>query len=174
MDSRRVVSDYNATADMYQERYVVEQDLKIGFLLSRVRPRTGSLVLDVGCGTGMLLERLEGRADCVGIDPSIGMLRVARRRGCRAELVLADANHIPFRTEAFDYVFSVSVLQLLERPEGGAREMLRVLKGKGWLGASALIKVFTATSLKALFGIADGEAYESETMKDAFLLAQKP
>jgi hypothetical protein len=52
--------------------------------------------------------------------------------------------------------------------------MIRVLKRGGWMGISALLKSYTGNSLKAIIGIADGEAYESETMKDAFLIAQKP
>jgi ubiquinone/menaquinone biosynthesis C-methylase UbiE len=172
--AKRVVSDYNITAGIYEARYSEEQETKIGFLLTRLRPEEEALVLDVGCGTGMLLERLKGGRNCVGIDPSISMLLEARRKGCRAELILADADHIPVRSGVSDYVFSVSVLQLLEDPAKGAREMLRVLKRGGWVGISALLKSFTGESLKAAFGIADGEAYDSETVKDAFLIAQKP
>lgn len=172
--TKRVVSDYNATAGIYDARYIEEQVTKIGFLLNRLRPEGGTLVIDIGCGTGMLLERLRGGINAVGIDPSIGMLRVARRKGCKAALILADAGHIPIRSGIGDYAFSVSVIQLLGEPGRGVGEMLRVLKRGGWIGISALLKSFTGESLKALFGIADGEAYESETMKDAFLIAQKP
>jgi ubiquinone/menaquinone biosynthesis C-methylase UbiE len=171
--AKRVISDYNTTAGIYDERYAAEQETKIGFLTNRLRPGQGALVLDIGCGTGRLLEKLKGEPICVGIDPSIGMLREAKRKGCGADVILADAEHMPIRSGVADYVFSVSVLQLLDEPSEGAQEMLRVLKGGGWIGVSALLKSFTGEGLKALFGIADGEAYESETMKDAFIIAWK-
>jgi ubiquinone/menaquinone biosynthesis C-methylase UbiE len=173
LGAKRVISDYNTTAGIYDERYAAEQETKIAFLTNRLRPGAGTLVLDVGCGTGRLLEGLKGRSFCVGIDPSSGMLLEARRKGFWGDLILADAEHIPIRSGMVDFVFSVSVLQLLDQPAEGAREMLRVLKEGGWIGASALLKSFTGEGLKALFSIADGEAYESETMKDAFLIAQK-
>lgn len=172
-EERRVVSDYDATAGIYDSRYLAEQETKIGFLLNRLRPGGGALVLDVGCGTGLLIERLRRDAVAIGIDPSLGMLKEAKRKGCRAELVQADAEHLPVKSCAADYVLSVSALQLLCEPARGAREMLRVLKPGGRIGVSALMKSFTGDALKSLFGIADGEAYDSETMKDAFLIANK-
>lgn len=173
MGAKRVVSDYNATARIYDERYAAEQETKIGFLTGRLRPERGELVLDVGCGTGKLFESLKGGPFCVGIDPSLGMLREAKLKGTTGEVILADAEHIPIRSGVADYVFSVTVVQLLDNPADGAREILRILKEGGWLGVSALLKSFTGEGLKALFGIADGEAYDSETMKDAFIIAQK-
>ncbi len=173
MGVKRVVSDYNATARIYDDRYSMEQGTKIGFLTNRLRPSRGALVLDIGCGTGKLFERLKGGPLCVGIDASIGMLREAKRKGTGAEVVLADAEHIPIKSGIVDYAFSVSVIQLLDKPGKGAEEILRILKVGGWLGVSALLKSFTGEGLKELFRVADGEAYDSETMKDAFIIAQK-
>jgi ubiquinone/menaquinone biosynthesis C-methylase UbiE len=172
MGAKRVVSDYNTTAGIYEARYSGEQAKKIGFLLNRLRPEGGAMILDIGCGTGMLVDGLRDSTNIVGIDPSIRMLQLARQRGYSA-LILADAGHIPVISGAADYVFSVSVLQLLEDPREGAREMLRVLREGGWIGVSALLKSFTGESLKELFGIVDGEVFDSETMKDAFLIANK-
>jgi ubiquinone/menaquinone biosynthesis C-methylase UbiE len=46
--------------------------------------------LDVACGTGRHLERLRRRHDCMGVDSSAEMLRVARRRLPGVGLVRAD------------------------------------------------------------------------------------
>jgi ubiquinone/menaquinone biosynthesis C-methylase UbiE len=171
--AKRAIADYNASAGIYDERYAAEQDTKIGFLTSRLKPGQGATVLDVGCGTGRLFERLREGLFCVGIDPSIGMLREAKRKGIDAEVILADAGHIPIRAGIADYVFSISVIQLLEEPADGASEIIRVLKDGGLLGVSALMKSFSGERLMALFGVPDGEAYDSDTMKDAFIIAQK-
>ena len=56
-------------------------------------------LLDVGCDTGLLLERvreLRPAAQLAGIDLSSAMLDVARRRlGDEADLSVADAEHLP-------------------------------------------------------------------------------
>jgi SAM-dependent methyltransferase len=48
-------------------------------------------VLDVGCGTGTLLEAVAAGADAVGVDISPAMVEAARRRVPTATVVTADA-----------------------------------------------------------------------------------
>jgi len=53
----------------------------IGFYLDLAAPRPGSVILDVGCGTGLLATQLAQRGHAVtGVDPAPAMLGVARRR----------------------------------------------------------------------------------------------
>ena len=62
--------------------------------------RPGHLVLDVACGTGDFCRELEeGGHRVVGVDFSMGMLRVARTR---APLLQADALRLPFQDAAVD------------------------------------------------------------------------
>jgi demethylmenaquinone methyltransferase/2-methoxy-6-polyprenyl-1,4-benzoquinol methylase len=66
---------------------------------------TGSLVLDVACGTGDLCTELgRQRMRPVGLDLSSGMLRRARARPSAGSgpLILADALASPFRESTFD------------------------------------------------------------------------
>lgn len=59
-------------------------------------------VLDLGCGTGKLLERLPQRSiQAFGIDRSPSMLGIAARRIGNRRLVRADATHLPFLDGAF-------------------------------------------------------------------------
>lgn len=74
-----LVRDYDATAHLYDERYKEEQMQKINFLLDKLSPKEGDILLDIGCGTGLLFEK----ADCrliVGVDISPNMLREARKK----------------------------------------------------------------------------------------------
>src|ERR1700757_964541 len=78
-------------------------------LVSEVTPRPGQRILDVATGTGMVAAELLRRADCavVGIDQSEAMLSRARSRfaaagEARVQLLLGEAEHLPFADAAFD------------------------------------------------------------------------
>lgn len=164
----RIAEDYNATAGIYDMRYREEQQLKIGFLLNRVRLRDGDTIIDAGCGTGLLLEAASERAKAwlVGIDSSIGMLREAKRKGIEADLVLGDIEKMPFRDRVADAVFSVSVIQLADDPGQAVSEIRRVTKEGGAIAISYLRKAGIdpprATGIRAA-------VHASETMKDIFI-----
>ena len=92
-------------------------------------PRAGasSLVLDLGCGSGLSTLPLAQRGCTpIGVDLSLAMLLAARKAG--AEVVQADVSRpLPFRPGLFDGVTSVSTIQFLCEPAGGrtASERLR-------------------------------------------------
>jgi len=92
-------------------------------------------VLDVGCGTGALLEGV-GRelpaARLAGVDLSPGMLTVSRRTlGPRAMLAVGDAARLPFRSRTFDLALSLSALHYWPEPEAALGEIRRVLRPGG-------------------------------------------
>ncbi len=61
-------------------------------------PRRLARALDLGCGTGLMGERLRSVADTlVGVDLSSGMVAAAARKGCYDRLVMADI--VAFLTE---------------------------------------------------------------------------
>ncbi len=102
-----------------------------------MRPRPNEAILDVGCGTGaalrMLLRR-HHRGKLAGVDLSPQMLRKARRKlGLDADLRLADAASLPFRTENFDIVMSTAAFHHFPEPGKAVQEMARVLKRGGRL-----------------------------------------
>lgn len=97
-------------------------------------------LLDVGSGTGALavagLERWPS-LHAMGIDPSSGMLEVARRhaderlpagRAERFETTLAYADELPFESGSFDAAVSSFVLQLVPNRAAALREVKRVLR----------------------------------------------
>ena len=86
-------------------------------------------VLDVGCGTGSLLEEVDARYERFGVDFSLGMLRVARARELR--VAQASGGALPFATGEFDGAMTFAVLHHLIDPdlvEATIREMCRVVK----------------------------------------------
>lgn len=117
-------------------------ELEVGFL----RPYAeGREVLEVGCGTGLLLERIAGfAARAVGVDLSPGMLARARERGL--EVVEASATHLPFDDATFDVACSFKVLAHVREIEDAIREMLRVTRPGGLVVA----ELYNRHSLRAL------------------------
>lgn len=71
--------------------------------------------LDVGCGDGYLLRKLEGGIK-VGMDLSTTRLRRARLEVPEGSFVCGDAEHLPFKESAFDFVTCLDVLEHLHDP----------------------------------------------------------
>lgn len=108
--------------------------------LSRLRRRFwqevgGTALLEVGVGTGKNLRHHPREARAVAVDISPRMLRRAasraRRLGRHVDLVLADAQHLPFRDGAFDAVAATFVFCSLPDPLAGLREVRRVVRPEG-------------------------------------------
>jgi cyclopropane fatty-acyl-phospholipid synthase-like methyltransferase len=75
-------------------------------------------VLELACGTGSILKRLESRYAVTGVDLSEGMLEIAARKVPRATLIQGDMTRISL-DETFDVVLCVydSINHLLKFAE---------------------------------------------------------
>jgi ubiquinone/menaquinone biosynthesis C-methylase UbiE len=91
-------------------------------------------MLEVGCGTGHWSAFfLEEGFNVTGVDSSEPMLNVAREKDLKAEFLLADALQLPFDTNVFEVVASITMLEFVEDHEKAFSEMFRILKPGGWL-----------------------------------------
>ena len=106
--------------------------------------RDASPLLDLGCNWGrwsIAAARLGYLA--IGIDPNLDAVRAARRVAAElhagAHYLVADARHLPFRADAFDVVFSYSVIQHFSKTDAKRvfAEIGRVLTPHG----SALLQM---------------------------------
>ncbi|MBW6464319.1 MAG: class I SAM-dependent methyltransferase [Firmicutes bacterium] len=101
-------------------------------------------VLDVGCGTGIsTIEIVEGKANKVcGTDISEYMLGELKKKveakGYQnvVDVILADAENLPFDDNVFDVAVSNMVLGLVPNQEKMIREMIRVVKPGGVIALS--------------------------------------
>ncbi len=98
-------------------------------LLDLLQPKPGELVLDLGCGDGVLTEKLvQAGCEVIGVDSSPQMVEAARARGLNASVM--DARDLIFRQE-FDAVFSNAVLHWVKEPELAVAGIARALKPGG-------------------------------------------
>ena len=103
-----------------------------------------SRILDVGCGTGVLLSAL--RETCPGaviteLDLAEDMLRenAAKWNAPRIHRVCADGARLPFRGAAFDLVLCFAVLPHFEELAEALAELSRVLRPGGVLAVGHLM-----------------------------------
>ena len=87
-------------------------------------------VLDLGCGFGEFSGVVFGELEC-GIDINQRDLMVAMQGGGYNHVIKADARKLPFDTEEFSTVISVSVMEHIENAENAILEVRRVLKRNG-------------------------------------------
>jgi len=131
--------DKNAAEwDRIRSLHVPERDVEAA-ILEALGPGPFELLLDLGTGTGRVLELAAGRARrLVGVDRNREMLKCARVRLDNAELVncsvrLADIYNLPFSEECAGAVVIHQVLHFLDNPKAALMEAIRVLQPGGRL-----------------------------------------
>ncbi|MSP25143.1 MAG: class I SAM-dependent methyltransferase, partial [Myxococcales bacterium] len=150
-DATRTRRYYDEFAERYERRrggavtggyHDLIDDLEIEFL---ERFAAGKDVLEVGCGTGLLLERIAGFARTArGVDLSPGMLTRARDRGL--DVLEGNATTLPFPDETFDVACSFKVLAHVQEIRAALAEMARVTRPAGVIVA----EFYNPHSLRAL------------------------
>lgn len=137
MKRRAVQRLYGALAAQYDARWAHYVDASTHRALDAVPVSPGMRVVDIGCGTGVLLDRLlerEPTARCVGVDLTPEMLAVAARRlGARAALVQGTGTQLPLADESCDVALSTSAMHYLPDPARLIAEARRVLAPGGTL-----------------------------------------
>ncbi len=128
----RYFASHAANWDRVRSLHVPEADVE-----ARISEIIGDghfhAVLDLGTGTGRMLEILAPHADrAVGIDQSPAMLNVARARLEQAnlrnvQLRQGDIHALPVERNAYDIVIVHQVLHYLDEPGRALREASRTL-----------------------------------------------
>jgi demethylmenaquinone methyltransferase/2-methoxy-6-polyprenyl-1,4-benzoquinol methylase len=123
------------TYDRYARLLSFGQDTRWRrFLVDRTVAGPNDDVLDVATGTGAVARELVHRKGCsvVGLDQSAEMLEVARARvPAGVELVLGDADHLPYSDATFDALTFTYLLRYVDEPDATLRELARVVKPGG-------------------------------------------
>lgn len=139
-EKQAIASAFGRAAPSYDQHAQFQRDV-VDKLLQRLPVSLiGKRILDVGCGTGYLTEKLIQRgATVVALDLSDKMLEQARLRcGELATYYLGDAEALPFDDDSFDYVVSSLALQWCDDLSVPIRDMKRVCKVGGHVLFSTL------------------------------------
>jgi malonyl-CoA O-methyltransferase len=146
LDRRAVRAGFARAAATYDANAVLQREIasRLAARLEYIR-LDPQCILDLGCGTGILTDRLQQRyprAGLVGVDLAMPMVQAARRRSRprwlfrpgrpRVRFVNAAAEALPFADGSFDLIASSLVLQWCD-PEAVFRECRRVLRPGGLL-----------------------------------------
>ena len=137
MYSNPVQTEYSRLAEQYDTRWSFYVNATIGETLNRLEIKQGERILDLGCGTGVLIQRLlevSPEAEVFGIDFCAEMLEIAKQKLPESvELKLGSADNLPFPSNYFDIVISTSAFHFFRDPSQALQEAKRVLKPNGRL-----------------------------------------
>lgn len=107
-------------------RAVLRSVLKAAFPLGGLR------LVEIGCGSGALLETAAEFGEVVGVEASPDFLEVARRRGFSV-LPGSLPDRLPLPAESFDGVLLLDVLEHIEDDRAALQALARVLRPGGLL-----------------------------------------
>jgi ubiquinone/menaquinone biosynthesis C-methylase UbiE len=163
----RDVQAFNVRADRYEDGLLGQMHHEIVWrtvdLALAWAPSPGR-VLDIGCGTGLLLRELARRlpdsCELTGVDAAAGMVEAARsgQRGPRLSYLLGRAERLPFCDSSFDLVISTTSFDHWSDQAAGLAECRRVLAPGGRL---VLTDLFSLALLPTLVG---GRSDRARTM----------
>jgi ubiquinone/menaquinone biosynthesis C-methylase UbiE/uncharacterized protein YbaR (Trm112 family) len=130
----------------------IDRDKYMRSYLDPLEVKDGDRVLETSIGTGLNLRCLPQKGvHFVGLDLSRAMLAACqlnlRRWGLEADLLLGNAEYLPFGDDSFDVVFHVGGINFFSDRERAIREMIRVAKP----GSRILIADETEEHVKDLY-----------------------
>ena len=112
----------------------VSQPKSVNLLSTRLKDKTAKII-DVGCGTGLVGEKLKAK-DFIyfdGIDISKDMLSIAKSRGYR-NLFLGSLNkQLPVLDDAYDAAMCIGVFTHGHVSSNGFNELCRIVKPGGYV-----------------------------------------
>ncbi len=145
IDSKKIVQEYySKRARDYDKQKIRTWQSEQGFgakvlneVIDALAVFEDKRVLEVGVGSGRIGFPLlkEVRPWLVGLDLSREMLELAKAKMSsykqKYDLILGDAEHLPFKSETFDAAITISTMHYFTDSEISLTEFSRVLKEKG-------------------------------------------
>ena len=168
------IKEFTKAADVYETDHAgIYEMCRKDYppILEELKKRPFKNLLDVGCGTGPMIELLLEEFDdivCTGLDLTPRMIEVASAKGLpHARFVVGDSENMPFENESFDAVICANSFHHYPNPDKFIAEVHRVLQPGGifvlrdYTSASAVIWLMNHIEmpLAHLAGHGDVRAY---------------
>jgi ubiquinone/menaquinone biosynthesis C-methylase UbiE len=136
-NNQSIVREYSRLAYNYDNKWSFYIQATTQETLNRFKLQSIDRVLDIGCGTGILLKQLAStypQSRLFGVDPVPKMLEVARQRLPETiDLAQGWAEKLLFEDEQFDVAISCNMFHYIRQPMIALQEMRRVLRMGGKL-----------------------------------------
>lgn len=129
--------------DKVAEKWSEFRDRPMEEVVDFLKDKKGN-VLDLGCGSGRHLCKLDGKWSCV--DFSSRMLNLAMEKSekekIKVEIIKSHLSKLPFEDNSFDAAIYISALHCLQKEDRkkSLKELFRVMKK----GKSALVSVWSS------------------------------
>jgi len=144
-----IQKEFSRASVNYDKNALLQKEIA-GELFDRIiLPDYDFSVLDIGSGTGYLIERFQKVGfinEIYAVDIAFGMLDVARKKNLKVNLFQSDANNLPFKDNTFELVVSNLAYQWVSDLSLAFTEARRVLKENG----EFYFTIFTENTLKEL------------------------
>ena len=130
---------FNQKAGSWDETTAEKDTAKLDRMAKRLKIKPGSIVLDVGTGTGVfipfLLRKVGEDGRIIALDIAERMLGRARAKGFNGNIdyLCAGVTNIPLRNEIFDVIVCYSSFPHFQDKSRALTEMSRVIKEGGRL-----------------------------------------
>lgn len=132
-------TNYEEVAPTYDQRYLDEDYAPVERELFEFISPNPLGVLEVGCGTGHWLHRLQDRhISATGADSSDAMLSLARGKVPDGRLIRGLAEELPFKDGQFDRLFCINAFHHFADKRRALEEARRVLRVGGAMMTVAL------------------------------------
>ena len=136
--TRKSVKFNEGFLDFFSDRHA---ETHAAFFIKYIK--SGMRVLDCGCGPGSItidFAKIVAPEDAVGIDIEPAQIKNAKRLQkikniSNVEFQVGDINKLPYEEETFDAVFTHGVIEYFNDPVHAFKEIRRVLKKGGVIGA---------------------------------------
>ena len=125
---------FESIADQFDDLhnwYDLERRLAVIFDELLTEEMAGARVLDLGCGSGWFSRRaVERGVSLISLDISESLARITNK-STGMPAVTGEGGLLPFSQQSFDIVVSSEVLEHMDEPARGIKEVTRVLKPDG-------------------------------------------
>lgn len=136
MDKAAIQRDYyTRTALDYEAMHggdIEQHAMAVGIFRAMIEAEPPESLLEVGSGTGVVLQRMQGwwpDARIAGIEPVAALREIGHARGIAQDaLIDGDVQQLAFADDSFDFVIETAVLHHVPDPRRAVAEMVRVAR----------------------------------------------